>query len=131
MSDVDFHFVRPEHAEIHSRLTNWSRWATRGRGGAATSPMFRQYRSSAHWAPPEVPDPVDGADAAVLEKAVCALPDRNRVAIVWSYVACYRGMSIGRACYALGVNPERLAGLVHAGRAMLANRLGCGTLRAG
>lgn len=119
---VDFHEVRPEHHEIHARLVNWSRWATRGRGGAATSPMFRQYRSSDYWAPPEVPEPVDSADAVVVEKAVCSLPERNRFAIVWSYVACYRGMSIGQACRALDVPRERLAGLVHAGRAMLVNR---------
>ena len=122
--DVDFHEVRDEHLDIHGRLVNWARWASGGRGGASTSPMFRQYRSNDHWAAPDVSQPVDRLDAAAMEKAVVALPERYRVAIVWSYIKCYHGMSIRKACFALAVSPDGLAALVHDGRTMLKNRCG-------
>lgn len=121
---IDFHEVRAEHVAIDLRLVNWARWASGGRGGAATSPMFRLYRSSdarQNYAQ-ETGVMVDRMDAQAIEKAVCALPEKHRDAIRWSYVYCYRGASVQRACQALAVNGIGLAELVHDGRQMLVNR---------
>jgi hypothetical protein len=49
--------------------------------------MFKQAKSNAwQWHTPEVRETVDIQDAMTLERMVCALPDKERLAIKWAYV---------------------------------------------
>src|SRR5512146_2435930 len=117
-SYVDFHEVRPEHAEVHARLENWARWC-RNRPGLSVHPMFRGAKSGQDWEPVTVTTRVDTLDAQRIEKAVAGLPHRQQVALRWCYVfrTAPRKMAAG-----LGESLAGLADLVHEGRQMLVNR---------
>ena len=118
---VDYCYVSLEHELIHARLLNWERWVRVRPHGWFTHPMFRHFRASKQWeASPYIGTPVNTLDAAVLEKAVYALPEKHREAIRWWYV--YRRDPVGMARL-LGVSKQGLADLVNAGRTMLQNRL--------
>lgn len=119
---VDFNHVATEHEAIHARLENWRRWVTVRHHGWATAPMFRNFRASKQWeASPYIGTPVDTLDAALIEKAVYALPEKHREAVRWWYV--YRRDPVAMARN-LGVSKQGLADLVEAGRTMLKNRIG-------
>ena len=81
--------------------------------------MFRQYRSTEIWAARDslVTDSLDGHQ---MEKAVCALPEKHRDAIRWSYV--FWRIPPGKMCKHLAVSRQGLALLIHDGRSMLKNR---------
>jgi hypothetical protein len=115
----DLHAVRPEHLDIHERCLNWARYVSSHGSRAAVHPMFQHYRSSEVWAAAEgIPtDPLDGHQ---IEKAVGALPEKNRDAVRWAYV--YTWIHPGKVCRHLAVNRPALADLVHDARAMLKNR---------
>jgi DNA-directed RNA polymerase specialized sigma24 family protein len=118
---VDYCYVSLEHELIHARLLNWERWVRVRPHGWFTHPMFRHFRASKQWeTSPYIGTPVNTLDAAVLEKAVYALPDKHREAIRWWYV--YRRDPV-RMARLLGVSKQGLADLVNAGRTMLQNRL--------
>jgi len=118
---VDYCYVSLEHELIHARLVNWERWVRVRPHGWQVAPMFRMYQSKARqWHAPVIQTPVNTLDAAVLEKAVYALPEKHREAIRWWYV--YRRDPVGMARL-LGVSKQGLADLVNAGRTMLHNRL--------
>ena len=117
---VDYNYIKPEHEAIHARLVNWRRWVIVRPHGWQVAPMFRMYQSkSRQWHAPVIQTPVDTLDAALVEKAVAALPEKHRDAIRWSYVHCGNPVAMARA---LGVSKQGLADLVEAGRTMLANR---------
>jgi DNA-directed RNA polymerase specialized sigma24 family protein len=116
---IDFHLVADRHLAIHARLLNWARWCN-NRPGSAVAPMFRAYRSTDVWAQPTASEPVDSMDAAKIEKAVTALPEKHRAATQWHYVRGH--ISPVRAARALAVSLAGLAELVHDGRAMMVNR---------
>lgn len=119
---VDYHHIKPEHEAIHARLVNWERWVRVRPHGWFTHPMFRNFRASKQWeASPHISTPVDTLDAALMEKAVYALPDKHREALRWWYV--YRRDPVAMARN-LGVSKQGLAYLVEAGRTMLKNRIG-------
>lgn len=65
------------------------------------------------------PPPIDTADAVVIEKAVCKLPDSHKLATVWFYRIRVQPV---RACKALGVSRGGLAELIRGAREMLVNR---------
>ena len=90
--------------------------------GWQVAPMFRMYQSkSRQWeASPHIGTPVDAIDAALMEQAVYALPEKHREAVRWWYV--YRRDPVAMA-RALGVSKQGLADLVEAGRTMLQNKL--------
>ena len=118
---VDYNHIKPEHEAIHARLENWSRWVRVRPHGWRTHPMFRHFRSSKQWeASPHISTPVDTLDAALMEKAVYALPEKHRDAVRWWYV--YRRDPVAMARN-LGVSKQGLADLVEASRTMLQNRL--------
>ena len=118
---VDYCYVSLEHELIHARLLNWARWLRPRLSGWHTHPMWKNSRTPRHWeASPYIGTPVNTLDAAVLEKAVYALPEKHREAIRWWYV--YRRDPVGMARL-LGVSKQGLADLVNAGRTMLQNRL--------
>lgn len=118
--DVDFFEVAAAHQEIHEALNNWSRWVRVRPHGWQVSPMFRLYRSNwRQWHTPEIRPTVDVPGAVAMEKAVSLLPDKNRTAIRWCYVACTHPARMARE---LGVNKEGLMDLIAAGRTMLRNR---------
>ncbi len=118
---VDFNHVATEHEAIHARLENWRRWVIVRPHGWQTAPMFRMYQSKARqWEAPVIQNPVDTLDAALMEKAVYALPEKHREAVRWWYV--YRRDPVAMARN-LGVSKQGLADLVDAGRTMLQNRL--------
>ena len=117
---VDFFYVSDAHQDIHERLELWARWVRVKPSGWQTHPMFKQYRSHAwQWHRPEVKAEINTLDAAMLEKAVGKLPEKNRDAIRWSYVFCNNPIQMARR---LGVSKEGLLELVIAGRSMLKNR---------
>ena len=119
---VDYNYIKPEHEAIHARLENWERWVRVRPHGWFTHPMFRNFRASKQWeASPYIGTPVDTLDAALIEKAVYALPEKHREAVRWWYV--YRRDPVAMARN-LGVSKQGLADLVEAGRTMLKNRIG-------
>lgn len=119
---VDYNHVQDRHQVIHERLENWRRWVIVRPHGWQVAPMFRMYQSkSRQWeASPRIGTPVDAIDAALMEQAVYALPEKHREAVRWWYV--YRRDPVAMA-RSLGVSKQGLADLVDAGRTMLNNRL--------
>jgi len=114
---VDFAFIRPEHAAVHERLANWSRWCRSGGAGHGTHPMFSQYRSSEHWGDAAVSLPIDTQDAAKSERLVAKLPKPECAAIRWWYV--FHWLKPWRVAKAQGVSEQALCDLVHAARVLL------------
>lgn len=114
---VDFHLVKPEHAEIDKRLLNWSRWAN-GRPHSIVQPMFQMYRPD-NWDRELSGIPVDRLDAQRMQKGVAALPAAQRSALTWHYVA---PCSPKRMAQSLGESLAGLAALVGSARTMLINR---------
>ena len=119
---VDYSHVPERHAAIHARLENWRRWVIVRPHGWQTHPMWRSALTSRQWdVSPHIAVPVNTIDAALMEKAVYALPDKHREAVRWWYV--YRRDPVAMARN-LGVSKQGLADLVDAGRTMLQNRIG-------
>ena len=116
---IDFHLVADKHLAIHARLLNWARWCN-NRTGNPVAPMFQAYRSTEVWAEPTASEPVDSLDAAKVEKAVTALPEKHRAATQWHYVRGH--ISPIRAARTLAVSLSGLAELVNDARTMLVNR---------
>lgn len=86
MPKIDFNHIDDSHSAVHTRLLNWSRWVT-PTSQTLLCPMFRQVKSAAwQWHTPEIRETVDILDAIKMEKQVCSLPDRQRLAIKWAYV---------------------------------------------
>lgn len=119
---VDYNHIATHHEAIHARLVNWERWVRVRPHGWFTHPMFRMYQSKARqWEEsPRIGTPVDTLDAALMEKAVYALPEKHREAVRWWYVYRRDPAAMARS---LGVSKQGLADLVEAGRTMLGNRL--------
>ena len=119
---VDYNRVQDRHQAIHARLENWRRWVIVRPHGWQVAPMFRMYQSkSRQWeASPHIGTPVDAIDAALMEKAVYALPEKHREAVRWWYVYRRDPAAMARS---LGVSKQGLADLVEAGRTMLQNKL--------
>ena len=119
---IDFHVIPEKQQAIHARLENWARWVRVRPHGWQTHPMFRMFQSKARqWEAPVIRNPVNTLDAALVEKAVSALPEKHREAIRWCYV--YAGNPAGMARH-LAVSKQGLLDLVNAGRSMLNNRIG-------
>lgn len=114
---VDFHRVAPEHAQIHLRLENWSRWAN-GHARSFVQPMFQLYRPDSYdrTLSGVAGDPID---AQRIQKLVSALPYLHRQAITWHYVAPCNPARMARS---IGQTMQELCDLVHSGRTMLVNR---------
>lgn len=116
---VDFHHVDPHQKDVDAKLMNWASWV-RPRSPNWVSPMFRQAQSnSRQWHTPEIRQTCDVIGAQAMEKAVAYLPESQRTAIRWHYVY---PVSPAKACRALGVSMNGLAGLVRQGREVLINR---------
>ena len=117
---IIFDVVSPECFAMHARLENWARWVKSGsRLGGASSPMFRLYRSSFARSREPVsaaptPDEIDGL---AIERAVRELPERQREAVRWSYVAPY--ISPGKVARYLAVRVSDLPQYVREGQEML------------
>lgn len=119
--NIDFFVVEPHQADIHERLCNWARWVS-VRPVPGQHPMWRQSRSnSRQWHQPEPRHEVNTLDAALIEKAVGALPVAHREAIRWQYVWRNGPAKVRRK---LGVTDAGLQKLVRDGRQMLMNRAG-------
>ncbi len=118
---IDYSHVQDRHQVIHARLENWRRWVIVRPHGWCTHPMFKNFRASKQWeVSPHISTPVDTIDAALIEKAVYALPDKHRDPIRWWYVHAGNPAATARN---LGVSKQGLADLVDVGRTMLQNRL--------
>lgn len=127
----DMHRVKFIHEAVHDRLINWARWCNGGRGGSSSAPMFRHYRAPKYQnAADQIRIPVDGLDAADIEKIVGLLPDKHRDAIRYFYVYSHRGMGLWQAVRGLAVTRDTLVRLIHDGRSMVKNRLDSGGIRA-
>lgn len=119
---VDYNHIPAHHEAIHERLVNWERWVRVRPQGWFTHPMFRMCKSKARqWEAPVMQTPVNAIDAALIEKAVYALPEKHREAVRWWYV--YRRDPVAMARN-LGVSKQGLADLVGDGRTMLQNLIG-------
>ena len=118
---VDFNAIEEKHRAIDKRLCNWAAWAV-VHGSRFVSPMFRQYRSDESFDDvhdQQRPLPIDVSDALKIERAVVQLPENHKLATVWFYrIKCQPV----RACKAIGVTRDGLAGLVRDSRSMLINR---------
>lgn len=118
---VDYNHIPAHHEAIHARLVNWARWLRPRLSGWHTHPMWRNSRTSRQWeVSPDISTPVNTIDAALIEKAVYALPEKHREAVRWWYV--YRRDPVAMARN-LGVSKQGLADLVDSSRTMLNNRL--------
>lgn len=121
---IDFHYIRPEHAEVHRLLIEWARWVRPGRGGAGTHPMFKGYVPYLY---PETPEagnsiPINTLRAQETERAVAALPleqevRKRSIALRWCYV--FQGLPVHRLRRALGWNERELVEMLHDSRDML------------
>ena len=119
---VDYTHVQAHHEAIHERLMNWARWLRPRLSGWHTHPMWRNSRTSRQWeVSPDISTPVDTLDAALMEKAVYALPEKHRDALRWYYVRQGNPVAMARQ---LGLSKQGLADLVDSGRTMLQNRIG-------
>lgn len=120
MRYVDFNSVAPEHRQIDARLINWARWAT-VHAKSAVQPMSRFYRpdnfdDDRGSYDLDRPAHIDAQDAAFIERAVCKLPEINKLATVWFYRIRVRPVA---ACKAIGVSRDGLAGLIQGARSIL------------
>jgi len=88
--------------------------------------MFRFAKSnSRQWeVDPPIHIEINALAAHEIEKAVSALPDKNRTAIRWVYVFSY--IHDARIRAALGLTREALCKAIDDGRDMLINRLRVG-----
>jgi DNA-directed RNA polymerase specialized sigma24 family protein len=117
---VDFFLVQDRHLGIHEALSNWARWVRVRPHGWQVAPMFRLYRSKAfQWHMPEIREPVNIPEAVEMEKQVSQLPEKQRAAVRWAYVACGHPAKMARE---LGVSKQGLLDLIDTGRTMLVNR---------
>lgn len=121
---VDFHHVEEHQRPIDDRLKNWGYWLM-PRQPQLRCPMFSRALSQARqWHPPEYRQTCDILDAQLMEKMVCALPEKHRQAIQWAYVWNYtHKVSPTAAAKYLGVSLQGLYELIRNGRQMLINRL--------
>jgi hypothetical protein len=118
MAKVDFHHVDDRHKAIHARLLNWSRWVTPS-SPTAICPMFKQAKSNAwQWHTPEIRETVDTQDALKVERMVCGLPDKERLAIKWAYIIRCQP---SKAWQAIGTNESGLYKLLCLARQILLN----------
>ncbi len=100
------------------RLSNWGNFARQPhgpRGISAVSPMFQNAPTS-QWhedgwgdcseaAPAEIPDPVDEADALIVDKLVCGLKsERLRIALLIEYATTPRSFDFRRYNYSESVD---------------------------
>lgn len=114
---VDYCYVKPEHEAIHARLTNWARWVRVRPNGCTTHPMWRKALTSRLWdVSTRTPVPVNVLDAEAVQKALSALPVKQRAALGWSYVLCRDPIGMARK---LAVSKRGLQELVTDGRALL------------
>ena len=118
MTIVDFSHVPSNQTEIHDRLENWAKWC-RGSGSRNVHPMFRQYRDN-YWEAQPAPTYLNTIDATEIQKTMAHIPERNRMAVQWCYIA---KSNPTRMCMALGVSKQGLLELVTDGRTMVKNRL--------
>jgi hypothetical protein len=118
---IDFFLIPDAHLAIDARLCMWARWVKPGRSsGWIAHPMWKNYRSHAwQWHEPVIQLPMNTLQAHETEKAVAALPAKNRDAIRWNYV--FRRDPAGMA-QKLAVTRQGLLDLVSNGRTMLINR---------
>lgn len=118
---VDYNHVPDHHKAIHERLLNWARWVRPRAHGWHTHPMWKGALTSKQWdVSPHIPIPLKPLEAVEMEKAVSALPEKQRDAIRWSYVHCKDPVAMAKR---LAVSKQGLADLVEAGRTMLQNSL--------
>ena len=114
---VDFHHIDTAHREIDARLWNWKLWCN-GNPRSIVQPMFMLYRADDYER--ELSGVViDRLDAQKIQKGVSTLPEKNRAAITWHYVAPCSPRRIARS---LGETLHGLESLVSSGRQMLINR---------
>jgi hypothetical protein len=118
----DFHYIRPEHAEVHRLLIEWARWVRPGRGGAGTHPMFRAYVPYLYPETGPSAVPINTLRAQETERAVAALPmeqeiRKRSVAIRWCYV--FPHIPVRRVKDALGWKESELVAMLHDSREML------------
>ena len=121
---TDYSRIPARHDAINLRLEEWARWVRVSPAGWATHPMFRGYQSKArHWeVDPPIHIEINTLAAHEVEKAVSALPEKNRTAIRWNYV--FPKVPVIKARAGLGATSEGLRELIDAGRDMLKNRMG-------
>lgn len=121
MTECDYHYVAPDHDEIHAKLENWARWVSVRPQPWKSQPMFANYRSHAwQWHVPEIVIPVNALEAHEVEQAISYLPEKQRTAIRWAYV--FRKLHPNAVQRALSVSQHGLSELIQSGRDMLQKR---------
>lgn len=120
---TDYSHIPARHDAINLRLEEWARWVRVSRAGWATHPMFRGYQSKArHWdVEPAIHIEINTLAAHEIEKAVSALPVKNRTAIRWNYV--FSRVPVTKMRAELGATTDGLRDLIDSGRDILKNRL--------
>lgn len=121
MTKIDLTRIEDHQRTIHARLLNWASWSYE-RPCSIVQPMFAQYRSNARqWHAPEFRETCNIFDAQFIEKAVCKLPEKNRLAIKWFYI---ERTHPGKRTRHIAANDAGLYQLVRDGRQMLINAVG-------
>lgn len=119
VKSIDYFRVNPEHEAIAKRLMNWADWV-QVRTPSWTAPIWKLGKSNGRqWHTPELRQECDVLDAAVIEKAVYALPEKHRAAMRWCYVYKYGEQRFRRE---QGLTREGVDALLHSSRQMLINR---------
>lgn len=117
--DVDLFLIPDNQMEMHNKLVNWAMWVRPGYG-SAVHPMWRNARSNGRqWHLPEIRPTCDTLAAHLMEKQVCALPNKHRICIKWYYVTQESEMKARRI---LGLTRDGLHQMVIDARSMLKNR---------
>lgn len=116
---IDFHLVPHEQLVMHGRLLNWARYV-KHKFPVHIAPIWRLGKSNARqWEAPEPEVPVDTLDGHAIEKAVCQLPEKHRMALKWHYVL---RTDPAHARKILGLTNDGLQRHVNDARTMLHNR---------
>lgn len=120
---TDLFHIAPRHGQIDARLSEWARWVKVHPRLIAMQPMWRYAKSNARqWeVDPPIHIEINTMAAMETEKAVAALPEKNREAIRWCYVWPYIPLYVIRR--QLGLTKDALAQVIDDGRDILENRL--------
>lgn len=121
MTKIDLTHIEDHQKPIHARLLNWSSWSYE-RPCSIVQPMFAQYRSNhRQWHAPEFRETCNIFDAQHIEKAVCKLPTKHRLALKWYYI---QKSSPGKRTRHIAASDAGLYQLVRDARQMLINAVG-------
>lgn len=98
------------HKEVDQRCTEWAKWVRVTNRPFGVQPMFQHYRAPGRWeVETVVPNHINTLAALEVERAVAALPDKQRTVLRWCYV--WPGLHINAVTRELCTDLEGLAAI--------------------